>query len=94
MTVNSEIPLALPRALLAALATYDPIVCGSPATADPAADAAPGAASQEVETAAKDEAELAAREQVALWPVAGRSPRRPRALMDDLELVCGEAQTE
>lgn len=92
--MNSEIPLALPRALLAVLAAYDPIGCGNPATADPAADAAPAAASQEVETAAKDEAELAAREQVTLRPVAGRSPRRPRALMADLEIVCGEAQIE
>ena len=61
--MNNEIPLVPPRALLAVLAAYELIGCGNSATADPAADAAPKAASQEVETAAKHEAELAAREQ-------------------------------
>jgi hypothetical protein len=63
MTMSSEIPFVPPRALLAVLAAYGLTGCGNSAKADPAADTAATTASQELDSAAKREAELAAREQ-------------------------------
>jgi hypothetical protein len=89
ITVNSEIPFVPPRAVLAVLAAYGLTGCGNAATADPAADAAPTASSQEVETAAKREAELAAREQA----LAEKEAKLARA-QQEAELARAQKESE
>ena len=87
--MNSEIPFVPPRALLAVLAAYGLTGCGNSAKADPAADAAATTARQELDSAAKREAELAAREQA----LAEKEAKRARA-QQEAELARAQKESE